>query len=83
MPAEGGGHGNPHRRTTGTALRRRTSTKEGWTGWISATRTRRRGAAATLAAASGGRSSGNGGGKRLHGAGAMGGSREFGEMGKK
>jgi hypothetical protein len=70
----------------GKALRRRTSTKEGWTGWISATRTRRRrrrGAAATLAAASGDRSSGKGGGKRLHGAGAMGGSGEFGEMGKK
>jgi hypothetical protein len=68
------------------ALRRRTSTKEGWTGWISATRTRRRrrrGAAETPVAASSGRSSGDGSGKRLHGAGAMGGSGEFGEMGKK
>nr|AAK52151.1 hypothetical protein [Oryza sativa Japonica Group] len=46
-------------------------------------RRRRRGAAATLAAANGGRSSGNSGGKRLHGAGAMGGSGEVGEMGKK
>ncbi len=86
MPAEGGGHGDPHRRTTGTALRRRTSTKEGWTGWISATRTRwrrRRGAAASLAAASGGRSSGDGGGRWLHGAGAMESTREFGEKRKK
>ncbi len=86
MPAEGGGHGNPHRRTTGTALRRQTATKEGRTRWTSAARTqrrRRRGAAASLAAASGGRSGGNGGGKRLHGAGAMGGSGEFDEMGKK
>ncbi len=40
-------------------------------------------AATSLVAASGGRSSGNGGGEWLHGAGAMGGSGEFGEMGKK
>ena len=86
MSAESGGHGDPHRRTMGMALRRRTSTKEGWTGWISATRTRRRrrrGLAATLTAASGGRSSGKGGDKRLHGAGTMGSSGEVGEMGKK
>ncbi len=86
MPAEGGGHGNPHRRTTGMALRRRTSTKEGWTGWISATRTRRRrwhGAVASLAAARGGQSGGKGGGEWMHGAGAMESSGEFGEMGKK
>nr|ABA99130.1 retrotransposon protein, putative, Ty3-gypsy subclass [Oryza sativa Japonica Group] len=84
--AEGGGGGGAHPNARERGLRRRTSTEEGWTGWISATRTRRRrrrGLAATLTAASGGRSSGKGGGKGLHGAGAMGGSRECGEMGKK
>nr|ABF93515.1 transposon protein, putative, unclassified [Oryza sativa Japonica Group] len=83
--AEGGGEGGAHPSARERGLRRRTSTEEGWTGWISATRTRRRrrrGLAATLTAASGDRSSGRGGGKGLHGAGAMGGSREYGGSGK-
>ena len=46
-------------------------------------RRQRRSAAASLAAASGGRSGGKGGGEWVHGAGAMGSTREFGEMGKK
>nr|BAD07691.1 plant disease resistance polyprotein-like [Oryza sativa Japonica Group] len=84
--AEGGGRGRTHRSARGCEFRRRIPTGKGRTRWSLASRTRRRrrrGAAATLAAASGDRSNGSGGGGWFHGAGAMGSTREFGEIGKK